>query len=36
MNKNPTYNISKSESKDIKRTLSNIEKINAVGSKKKN
>ena len=33
--KNPTYNISKSESKDIKRTLYNIEKRNVVGSKKK-
>ena len=32
--KNPTYNISKSESKDIKRTLYNIEKRNVVGSKK--
>ena len=32
--KNPTYNISKSESKDIKRTLYNIEKRNTVGSKK--
>ena len=32
--KNPTYNISKSESKDIKRTLYNIEKRNIVGSKK--
>ena len=29
--KNPTYNISKSESKDIKRTLYNIEKRNVVG-----
>ena len=34
--KNPTYNISKSESKDIKRTLYNIEKRNVVGSKKTN
>ena len=32
--KNPTYNISKSESKDIKRTLYNIEKRNIVGSRK--
>ena len=32
--KNPTYNISKSESKDIKRNLYNIEKRNVVGSKK--
>ena len=32
--KNPTYNISKSKSKDIKRTLYNIQKINIVGSKK--
>ena len=32
--KNPTYNISKSESKDIKRTIYNIEKRNVVGSKK--
>ena len=32
--KNPIYNISKSESKDIKRTLYNIEKRNVVGSKK--
>ena len=31
--KNPTY-VSKSESKDIKRTLYNIEKRNIVGSKK--
>ena len=29
--KNPTYNISKSESKDIKRTLYNIQKRNKVG-----
>ena len=29
--KNPTNNISKSESKDIKRTLYNIEKRNIVG-----
>ena len=34
--KNPTYNISKSKSKDIKRTLYNIEKRNEVGSKKPN
>ena len=34
--KNPTYNISKSESKDIKKTLYNIEKRNVVGSKKTN
>ena len=34
--KNPTYNISKSESKDIKRTLYNIEKRNVVGSEKTN
>ena len=32
--KTPTYNISKSESKDIKRTIYNIEKRNVVGSKK--
>ena len=32
--KNPTYNISKIESKDIKRTLYSIEKRNVVGSKK--
>ena len=32
--KNPTYNISKSESKDINRTIYNIEKRNVVGSKK--
>ena len=32
--KNPTYNISKSQSKDIKRTFYNIEKRNVVGSKK--
>ena len=32
--KNPTYNILKSESKDIKRNLYNIEKRNIVGSKK--
>ena len=30
--KNPTYNISRSESKDIKRTLYNIEKRNKAGS----
>ena len=29
--KNPTYNISQSESKDIKRTLYNVEKGNIVG-----
>ena len=29
--KNPTYNIPKNESKDIKRTLYNIEKRNIVG-----
>ena len=34
--KNPTYNISKRESKDIKTTLYNIEKRNVVGSKKTN
>ena len=34
--KNPTYNISKSESKDITRTLYNIEKRNVGGSKKTN
>ena len=34
--KNRTYSISKSESKDIKRTLYNIEKRNVVGSKKTN
>ena len=32
--KTPTYNISKSESKDIKITLYNIEKRNVVGSKR--
>ena len=32
--KNPTYNISKSKSKDIRRTLYNIEKRNVVESKK--
>ena len=32
--KNPTYNISKIESKNIKRTLYSIEKRNVVGSKK--
>ena len=32
--KNPTYNISKSESKDIKRTFYNIEKRYIAGSKK--
>ena len=34
--KNPTYHISKSESKDIKRTLYNIDKRNVVGSKRTN
>ena len=34
--KNPTYNISKSESKDIKRTHYNIEKRNVVRSKNTN
>ena len=34
--KNPTYNISKSELKDIKQTFYNIEKRNVVGSKKTN
>ena len=29
--KNPTYNISKSKSRDIKRTLYNVEKRNIVG-----
>ena len=32
--KNPTYNISKSESKDIKRNLYNIEKQKKISSKK--
>ena len=32
--KNPTYNISKSESKDIKRTLYNIEKRKKISSRK--
>ena len=32
--KNPTYNIPKSESKDIKKSLHNIEKRNIVGSRK--
>ena len=32
--KNPTYNIPKSESKDIKKSLYNIEKRNIIGSKK--
>ena len=32
--KNPTYNILKSESKDIKRNLYNIEKQRKIGSKK--
>ena len=31
--KSPTYNISKSNSKDIKKNLYNIEKRNVVGSK---
>ena len=34
--KNPTYNISKSNLKDIKRTFYNIEKRNVVGSKRTN
>ena len=34
--KNPAYNISKDESKDIKRTVYNVEKRNVVGSKKTN
>ena len=32
--KNPTYNISESESKDIKRTLYNIEKRKKISSRK--
>ena len=32
--KDPTYNISKSESKEIKKTLYNIEKRNKIGSRK--
>ena len=32
--KDPTYNISKSKSKDIKKSLYNIEKINIIGSRK--
>ena len=32
--KDPTYNISKSESKDVKKSLYNIEKRNIIGSKK--
>ena len=32
--KNPTHNISKSESKDIKKSLYNIEKRNKIGSRK--
>ena len=32
--KDPTYNISKSKSKDIKKSLYNIEKRNIIGSKK--
>ena len=32
--KNPTYNILKSESKDIKRTLYNIEKRKKISSRK--
>ena len=31
--KDPTYNISKSESKEIKKSLYNIEKRNIIGSK---
>ena len=31
--KDPTYNISKSKSKDIKKSLYNIEKRNIIGSK---
>ena len=33
--KDPTYNISKSKSKDIKKSLYNIEKRNIIGSRKK-
>ena len=32
--KDPTYNISKSKSKDIKKSLYNIEKRNIIGSRK--
>ena len=32
--KDPTYNITKSKSKDIKKFLYNIEKINVIGSRK--
>ena len=32
--KDPTYNISKSKSKDIKKSLHNIEKRNIIGSRK--
>ena len=32
--KDPTYNISRSELKEIKKTLYNIEKTNKIGSKK--
>ena len=32
--KDPTYNIPKSKSKDIKKSLYNIEKRNTIGSKK--
>ena len=32
--KDPTYNISRSESKEIKKNLYNIEKRNKIGSKK--
>ena len=32
--KDPTYNIAKSKSKDIKNSLYNIEKRNIIGSKK--
>ena len=32
--KDPTYNISKSESEEIKKSLYNIEKRNVIGSKK--
>ena len=34
--KDPTYNISRSESKEIKKNLYNIEKRNKIGSKKAN
>ena len=33
--KDPTYNISKSKSKDIKESLYNIEKRNTIGSRKR-